>query len=156
MSEPVDRPGRRATARLYIDRPIRVKARIFLLVFAVALVIAIVDAVRLGGPAWLFVLAGLVAGGAVGMFASRMTHLRWDGFARKVVGRIDAIGAVVLVLYLLFSVFRSRIVDLWVHGPVGGATSVAVLAGVMAGQVLGIRYGLKRMYQAWKGAQPPE
>jgi hypothetical protein len=139
---------RRAAARPFIAVSIRVKARIFVLVFLVALTLAVVDAVRLGGYTWLFVVTGLPVGAVVGVVASRMTHLRWDGFARKVVGKIDALGAVILVLYLVFSVFRSRIVDIWVQGPVGGATSIAVLAGVMAGQVIGIRYGLGRLYQA--------
>jgi hypothetical protein len=116
-------------------------------IFLVALVAALVETIRVGGLGWLVVLAGLVVGGLLGLLATRMNRLEWDGFAQKVVGKIDALGLVILVLYVVFSVFRSRLVHLWVHGPISGATSLAVLAGLMLGQVYGIRFGLRRLAQ---------
>ncbi|PRX43393.1 hypothetical protein B0I33_11511 [Prauserella shujinwangii] len=84
-------------------------------------------------------------------YLDRKIRIRLRIFLRTVAGRVDAVGAVILVAYLVFAVFRTRIVGLRVHGPAGGATSVAVLAGVMAGQVLGIRYGLRRLYREVTG-----
>ncbi|MFB9729220.1 hypothetical protein [Haloechinothrix salitolerans] len=142
------RDASRRSARRYISRSIRLRVRLYLVVFGLALVTAGLEAVRIGGAALGFVLGGVLAGSGLGVLASRMTRLRWDVFAREVVGKVDAIGAVVLVFYVAFAVFRSQIVDIWVHGPTGSATSLAVLAGLMAGQVLGIRYGLIRLYRA--------
>lgn len=142
------RSGHREAVRRYVSRSIRFRVRLYVVVFAIALVGAGVDTIRIGGVAIWLALVGLLVGVAVGVLASRMMRLHWDSFARKVVGKIDVIGAIVLVGYLLLAVFRSRIVDIWVHGPTGAATSLAVLAGLMAGQVLGIRYGLIRLYRA--------
>lgn len=142
------RSARREAVRRYVSRSIRFRVRLYVVVFAIALVGAGVGTIRIGGVAIWFALAGLLVGVTVGVLASRITRLRWDSFARRVVGKIDAVGAIVLVSYLLLAVYRSRIVDIWVHGPTGAATSLAVLAGMMAGQVLGIQYGLSRLYRA--------
>ncbi|MBP2706104.1 hypothetical protein JOL79_20045 [Microbispora sp. RL4-1S] len=57
---------------------------------------------------------GVAAGASVGVVASRMTRLEWVRLEQRVECRMDVVGVVVLLAYIVFSLFRSRIVGLWV------------------------------------------
>ena len=148
------RKDRRTQARQRIDRSIRLRVTIYSVIFLVMAVLVVVDVVRIGGSAVLPVVICLVGGVAVGLVVSRMFRIGWDAVSGRVVGRIDVVGAVILVLYIAFSVFRSRLVGLWVEAPVAGVASLAVLAGVMAGQVVGTRNGVVRVFRILRGQQP--
>ncbi|RIV39931.1 hypothetical protein [Micromonospora radicis] len=143
---------RRQLVHRYVDRKVIWRVRIYAAVFAATLVVTVVDVLLAGGWTWLRALVGIVAGVVVGVAASRMTRLRWNEFEQRVVGRIDAIGLVVLVCYLTFSILRARIVGLWVPAAQVAATSMGLLSGAMLGQILGIRRGLRllaRRLLAW-------
>lgn len=86
------------------------------------LVAAAFESSTAGGWTWLVAAAGVVAGAAVGVLASRMTRLEWDQFEERDETRIDVVGFVVLLAYVAFTIFRSRIVD--VPGPAGAARRV--------------------------------
>lgn len=148
------RKDRRAQARQRVDRPIRLRVAIYSVIFLVMAVLVVVDVVRVGGRAVLPVVLCLVGGIAVGLVVSRMFRLGWDEVSGRVVGRIDVVGVVILVLYVAFSIFRSRLVGLWVDVPVAGVASLAVLAGVMAGQAVGTRNGVIRVFRILRGQQP--
>lgn len=145
---------RRDQARQRVDRSIRIRVTLYAVIFLVLIVIVVVvvvDAVRIGGRSVLPVMICLVAGLVVGGVASRMFRLSWDAVSGRVVGRLDAVGGVILVLYLAFSIFRGRLVGLWFSAPVVGVASLAVLAGVMAGQVLVTRRGVIRVFEILRG-----
>lgn len=144
-------PSRRDRVRRRVDRPIRIRVTLYAVIFLVLAVIVVVDAVRIGGRSALPVVIFLVVGLVVGAIASRMFRLSWDADSGRVVGRIDTVGVVVLVLYLAFSIFRGRLVGLWFEAPVVGVASLAVLAGVMAGQVLTTRRGVIRVFDILRG-----
>lgn len=84
-------------------------------------------------------ILGLLAGIGIGIIASRMFHTSWNTDTEKVVSRLDAFGICVLVFYILFEVFRERIVGFFTHNIQVGTVGFAVLAGVMFGRVLGTR-----------------
>ncbi|MGC5032983.1 hypothetical protein [Micromonospora sp. DT229] len=138
-----DHARHRQMVRRHVDRRVIWRARIYAVVFVVTLVVTIVDAAVAGNWTWLRALVGFVAGVVVGVVASRMLRLRWDGFEKRVVGKIDAIGVVVLLCYVTFSILRVRIVGMWVPASQVAATSMGVLSGVMLGQILGIRRGMR-------------
>jgi hypothetical protein len=117
-------------------------------------VIVVVDLVRIGGDAVLPALLCLAGGVVVGLGVSRMFRIGWDEVSERVVGRIDIVGAVILVCYIAFSIFRSRLVGLWVEAPVVGVASLAVLGGVMAGQAVGTRQGVIRVFRILRGQRP--
>jgi hypothetical protein len=50
------------------------------------------------GVAW--AAAGLLAGAGLGVIASRTRRLEWDDQTSRVIARLDAIGAVILVGYI--------------------------------------------------------
>lgn len=137
---------RRARAALHIAKPIRLRVRIYFLIFLVMAVIVVVDSVRIGGASVLPVLASLVGGAVVGIIASRMFSLSWDHVSGKVVGKLDAVGVVILLAYLAFSIFKSKLLGVWFDGPILGVAGLAALAGVMAGQVFGTGRGVARVF----------
>lgn len=49
--------------------------------------------------------------------------------------------------YIVFSIFRSRIVALWVPADIVKLCSLAVMDGLMLGQVIGTVGGLKELYK---------
>jgi hypothetical protein len=148
---------RRAHAALHIARPIRLRVRIYFLIFLVMAGIVVVDGIRIGGASVLPVLASLVGGVVVGIIASRMFSLSWDHVSGKVVGKLDAVGAVILLAYLAFSIFKTKLLGVWFDGPVLGVAGLAALAGVMAGQVFGTGRGVKRVFTIVIGkAEEPE
>lgn len=68
-----------------------------------------------------------------------MFHTSWDKDAKKVVSRLDIFGGVVLGLYILFELFRERIVGYFTHDIQVSTAGFAVLAGIMIGRILGTR-----------------
>jgi len=132
-------------ARSQVDRSIRLRVRIYALIFVVMAFVVLVDTVVIGSRAVLPVVASLVLGAVVGVLASRMFALSWDSVSGTVVGRLDVLGVVILVLYLAFSIFRGRLHDIFLDGPVLGVAGLAALAGVMPGQVFGTGRGVARV-----------
>jgi Kef-type K+ transport system membrane component KefB len=84
-------------------------------------------------------IIGLIAGIGVGAIVSRMHKISWDKNVSQVISKLDAVGAVFLLAYVAFEIFRDRIVEYFVAGPSVVAVSFAVLAGIMIGRILGIR-----------------
>lgn len=134
-----------------MQRSLLLRMRLFALIFLGMLVIMVVDVVRAGWVSVFPVIGAIVVGGVIGMIASRIFALSWDLDARKVVGRIDVAGVVILVLYLVFSIFRSRIVGSFVQGELLGAVSIALLAGVFVGQLVGTARGIARVFRSLIG-----
>jgi Kef-type K+ transport system membrane component KefB len=127
--------------------------RLYSLIFLVMVVLVVVDSVRIGSRSLPPVLACLAGGVVIGVIASRMFSLSWDTVSKKVIGKLDVVGAVVLVLYVAVSIFRSRLLGLWLEGPVLSVAGLAVLAGIMAGQVAGTRRGVVRVFRLLIGEQ---
>jgi ABC-type transport system involved in cytochrome c biogenesis permease subunit len=144
MSDDDAREDRRERARKAVARPLGVRLAIYLLIAVVLTAVVAVDVVVLGPRSVLPAVAGLVAGLAVGLLASRMFAVRWDEVSGSVVAKLDALGAVVLVGYLLFALNRSRLADAVFDGSLAGVASLAALDGVMSGQLLGTRRGVVR------------
>lgn len=140
---------RRGTAS--VDRAIRVRVRVYALIFLVMAVVVVVDTVVVGRRAILPVLACLAGGVAVGAVASRMFALSWDSVSGTVVGRLDAVGVVILVAYLAFTLLRGRLLGLWFDGPVLGVAGLAALTGVVFGQVVGTGRGVRRVLRIVRG-----
>ncbi len=95
----------------------------------------------------IFALSGFLIGGIAGIIFSRMLHISWDKDAGKVIGRFDAVGFALLTAYIIFEVYRTRLVALFVNGPAVLVTSLALLAGIMVGRVIGIRGKVREVLQ---------
>ena len=137
--------------RSRVDRALILRLRIYLAIVVVASGVTVVDVMRLGSAAVLPVVLGLVGGVAVGVLASRVSRLSWVRDAGKVVDRIDALGLVVLLGYLLLVVFKKGLLSQWFEPSLVGVASTAVLAGLMLGQAAGTAGGIARVLHAAVG-----
>jgi hypothetical protein len=95
------------------------------------------------GPGW--AVGGLLVGSAVGIVASRTKRLQWDERTGRVISRIDRIGAVLLVAFLLSIIIRSWVLGHWVEGAALSALGLSITAGTLAGQALATRRGVREV-----------
>lgn len=128
-----------------LDRALRLRVRIYVAIFVIAVVMVVADVVIIGTPSLGPALVGASLGAVVGLVASRMHLLSWDEVSGTVVGRLDALGASILVAYVFFVVFRGALLGSWFPAPVVGVAGLAALAGLMAGQAVGTRRGIRRV-----------
>ena len=105
-----------------------------ILILALLVYHALTDHLNITYPS-LALLVGTIFGVAI----TRIYKISWDHNAEKVIYHLDLYGIVLLVLYILFELFRTSIVSYFVHGPSVALTSLALLGGLMIGRVLGIR-----------------
>jgi hypothetical protein len=153
----MDRDRRRPARRTVVDRRLRTQLRLFLAIFAVVAVLAGVQVVRDGvDPLW--ALAGFGVGLALGVGLARAKVLGWDPSEGAVVGTTDAVGAAILVAYLLFLVVRKRLLGGVIHDAATvGVVGLAMTGGTMLGRVASTRRGIRRVLAAAGrgGGEPP-
>jgi hypothetical protein len=82
-------------------------------------------------------LAGLALGAVTGVIAARIYLHSWDKDLGKVVSQLDVAGGVIFALYIIFALFREKIIGHFVQGNYIIGTSIAVVLGIMAGRVFG-------------------
>ena len=87
----------------------------------------------------MFATLGILIGLFMGIISARMYHLSWNHDAKKIVSRLDVVGAIILVLYILFVIVRSRLIGIFVAAPMVGAVGLSITAGIMIGRVIGTR-----------------
>jgi hypothetical protein len=90
-------------------------------------------------------LGGVIIGIGIGFAITRIHKISWDKNAGKVVAQIDLFGLGILILLILFQIFRKKIVSEFVDDIDVTTTSFSVLAGIMYGRVLGIRGDVVRI-----------
>lgn len=122
----------------HIDKRLRFRLRIYFLIAAILIGILFFNVFR-GSLRLDFGILGLLAGCGIGIISSRMFHISWSHDAKKVVSRLDMFGIGILILYILFEIFREKIVGYFTHDIQVGTVGFAVLAGIMFGRVLGTR-----------------
>ena len=86
-----------------------------------------------------FAVAGIFLGLFGGIISARMYHLSWSKDAKKIVSRLDTVGIIILVCYLVFVLIRSRLIGYFVAAPMVGAVGFSTTAGIMIGRVIGTR-----------------
>lgn len=129
----------------YVDGSLKVRVRVYALIFLVALAWVIADSIAIGARSFVPVAVGAVVGLIIGVVASRMHVLSWDEVSGQVVGRLDSAGAIILVCYIVFSLSRETLLGLWFAAPVVGVAGLATLSGLMAGQVVGTGRSIRRV-----------
>jgi peptidoglycan/LPS O-acetylase OafA/YrhL len=128
--------SRRETVNRALPRRLRMQLRIFLLVFAVSFALTIERVVAWHvAPIW--ALAGLAAGILIGGVLARGKPLTWDNAERQVAVGSTAIGTALALLYLIFTLQKTEILDRWIDNvQVAGIVGIAITSGVMCGRFL--------------------
>lgn len=93
---------------------------------------------------------GIVIGFVIGTLVSRMYHLSWDEDTSHVIGRIDGIGAAILVFYLIFVFTRAHFLGYWMQGAPLLAFILSITSGTMLGRVMSTRKGINKILKALK------
>jgi hypothetical protein len=121
-----------------ISKSILVQVAILAVLAITVLVLAGLDLVDgTLGLGW--AAGGLLAGVAVGIVASRIKRMDWDGPTGRVVAHIDWIGAVILVCFVVGNLAREWVLGHWVEGAALTTLGMCVTAGVLSGEVIGTR-----------------
>jgi hypothetical protein len=125
------------------DRLIR-RLRLYLIVTLTLSAVIVVE-VLAGRFGLALALIGFCIGFVVGIIVSRSYHLSWDVETNNVIGRIDWIGAILLVCYLVFVFTKSYFLGSYVQGAQLFALLLGITAGSMLGRILGTRRGISKL-----------
>ena len=134
----------RERVRKHIDTKLRNRLRIYFLISVILLGVVIFEIVT-GVVGLAYAILGIVIGMLLGFVSARMFHLSWDHDAKKIVSRLDLFGGVILVLYIIFAIFRSRLIGYFIHGPAVGGVSISIVTGIMIGRVIGTRGRIRQI-----------
>ena len=90
--------------------------------------------------------AGFVIGVAIGILVSRRMHnISWDAEATKAVTKMDRLGVMILIVYILFAVSRRWIFSHWLEGHALTAFTLSVSAGGMFGRLYYTRQKIRQV-----------
>lgn len=131
-------PVKSRISRHHIDTKLRIRLLIYAVVALVTLGITAFHVVR-NDESPPVASASLVLGFVVGLLSARMFHVSWDGDTNKVIARLDVVGGMILVAYIVFTFLKDQLLGTVVPTAELGAATVAVTAGVMVGRVVGTR-----------------
>lgn len=120
----------------HLDKKLRFRLRIYF-VISVGMILVVAYEILSGKVNLSLALLGVILGGIVGIIAARMYILSWHKDAKKVISRLDVVGGAILVAYIVFSIFRGKIIGHFVQGTQVTGISLSVVTGIMIGRVLG-------------------
>jgi hypothetical protein len=122
----------------HVDKKIKFRLRLYFIISIVMVLVIFYDIFKSIISIQLAML-GIIVGIIIGIISARMSNISWDKDANKIVSSLDRFGIIFSVIYVIFAIFRSKLIGFFVHGPVVGAVSFSVVAGVMIGRVIGTR-----------------
>jgi hypothetical protein len=122
----------------HLDKKLKFRLRLYVLISIVMLLIILYDIFTISLPLELAGI-GILLGVFIGIVSARMQHLSWDHGAKKIVSSLDLIGIIISVIYMAFVFLRSKLIGIFLVGPVVGAVGFSITAGVMIGRIVGTR-----------------
>src|SRR5665811_712188 len=131
-------------AKKHIDRKLIFRIRIFYVIGIILTGLMLYDVLE-GIIGIELSLGGFLLGVFLGFIATRMFIIHWHDEKAKVVSRLDTIGIVIMLLYAAFSASRAWLFGHWIHGSVLTAFTYSILAGVMIGRIVGMRWKIKNI-----------
>lgn len=120
----------------HLDKRLKFRLRIYFII-SIVMIGVVAFEVLTGKVNPSFALVGILLGVVIGVVAARIFLISWHKDAKKVISRLDVIGGAILVLYIVFAVFRGKIIGNFVQGNQVTGVSLAVVAGMMIGRVFG-------------------
>ena len=135
----------RKEVAVFVHRKLLFRLRRLALFFVVVTAILIYEIYQ-NYIAGILALAGFFIGFAIGyIVAKRMHRITWNEEASKVVGKMDTIGIIILVIYLLFAVTRRWIFSHWLEGHALGAFVLSISCGAIVSRLWFIRKKIREV-----------
>lgn len=135
--------------RKYLEPRLIMRLRIYSAVMIIMMVIIAFEVLQ-HTVAISLAVCGIIIGFVIGTVVSRMYRLSWEEETSHVIGRIDGIGAAILVFYLIFVFTRAHFLGYWMQGAPLLAFILSITAGTMLGRVMSTRKGIKKILKALK------
>lgn len=88
---------------------------------------------------------GFLIGIIIGLSVRRMHNISWHAETNKAVSKMDRLGIIILVIYLLFAITRRWIFSHWLHGYALSAFSLSTAAGGMLGRLYTTRQRIRQI-----------
>ena len=89
---------------------------------------------------------GFMLGMVIGLLVARRMHnISWNAATSQAVTRMDRLGIVILVAYLVFAFSRRWIISHWLEGAALSAFSLSIAAGGMLGRLWTTRQRIRRI-----------
>lgn len=133
-------------SRQNVHRKIKIKLWIYFLVFMISLMMSMFHFVK-GQISFYFPLGGFVIGFLIGHIVSRMNKVIWDEDSEKIDLKLDKLGIVILLVYVLFVIFKNTLIEDVVHLHHISSISLAVLSGTMLGHAVALRKKVLKIYR---------
>lgn len=130
-------------ARRHLDKKLIFRLAIFIGIFFVMIVLISFNVFE-NKIGLLLASTGLVLGIGIGLASGRVFTIRWHQEDLKVVSRMDKIGFMFLVPYIVFSLFREKILMYWFHGVLLTAFTFSLIAGIMLGRIMYLFFHIKK------------
>ncbi len=129
----------------HVHKNLQRRLRLFFILSAIMFLLALFDIYN-GTLSIGIALISIVIGGIAGFISSRIFHLSWEKDGEVVVGRIDAIGWGVLILYILFEIARTTFFSTVLHLAASAtAITYVFVASALLSRVFGLRGRMLRI-----------
>lgn len=135
--------------RQFVQKKLIIRLRIFFILFFI-LVDIILYEISLYYISPLMAMGALVFGFFSGLLFVRRKKIYWEEDTARVIGKMDQVGVVLLIIYILFSVTRHWLLHQWLQGNQLTAFSLSFAAGAMGGRLLSMRRQIKRVLREQK------
>lgn len=122
----------------HIEKKLLARLYIFLFI-SIALAIYIMKEIVVGDMSLLLGISGVCIGSFAGIIRGRFSGVVWSEEKEKVVAKLDTVGFLVLVLFIVIDLNREWIFGHWVHGVELSLFTVSILSGLLAGRFLGMK-----------------
>ncbi|QQS59625.1 hypothetical protein IPN35_01960 [Candidatus Peregrinibacteria bacterium] len=138
---------RRAFAKQHVEQKLLKRLRIFAIIIAIVIGI-VVYKILFDEISIRLAIIGLTFGTILGLITGRMFKITWDQEAQKVISRLDKIGVIFLMFYVVIEIGRKWIFGSWLHGKELSAFSLIFLAGLLLGRLLTMMKNIKKALMA--------
>jgi len=123
----------------FVHKKLLFRLRRLAVFFVIAIAILIYE-ISKNYLAGYLIMGGLITGFCIGyVVAKRMHKITWDEEAEKVIGKMDRIGIIILVIYILFALTRRWIFSHWLGGHALSAFVLSVSCGAIFSRLWFIR-----------------
>lgn len=131
-------------ARDFVERKLLLRLKIFFGVFALLIVVIFYE-VALHHIAAATCVGTIMLGMMMGAIFVRRKRIYWEEETSRVIARMDRIGIVLLVFYIVIAIIRHFLLDHWLHGNQLVGFSLSFAAGTMLGRLLSMRSQIRQI-----------